>query len=273
MRLTVPDCASMRHNTSQRVTTLPHLVAELFADGVELGGDLRNFPPEAGDDEGEGAVAEVAKVGQQLAVVLGAQVVPQKLGVRAFGAVHQQRFRRRRLEGTTFTRLLDVYDASTNPLEHAYYYSAVLFLQSSQTLSLVSVQLVFIYFRRFGFAHLRGDIGLLAVVAEDADAAALGELRVLVVEILGGADLAHERPGLPGGDEAGGEDHRVEGHVVLAHELHQLHVLALPPLLPVVRVRGGDGDVADGRIEPHVQHLPRSYSHAVTQSHSLCTRR
>lgn len=49
----------------------------------------------------------------------------------------------------------------------------------------------------------------------------------------------------------------MEGDVVLAHELVELDVLrVLPPLVPLLlRVVGRDRQVADGRVEPHVEHL------------------
>ena len=58
-------------------------------------------------------------------------------------------------------------------------------------------------------------------------------------------------------EEAGGEDHRVEGDVVLADELEELHVLRAPSTSSSSRGRvlRGDGDVADGRVEPDVEDL------------------
>ena len=52
------------------------------------------------------------------------------------------------------------------------------------------------------------------------------------------------------------EDHRMEGDVVLADELIQLHVALgrLPPALPLAAVPR-DADVANGRIKPHVKHF------------------
>lgn len=45
-------------------------------------------------------------------------------------------------------------------------------------------------------------------------------------------------------------------HVVLPHELHQLHIVGvLPPGLPVPHIVGGDADVADGGIKPDIEHL------------------
>ncbi len=58
-----------------------------------------------------------------------------------------------------------------------------------------------------------------------ACATGLGELGALVVEVLCDADVAHQRPLLARAQHGGGEDDGVEGHIVLAHELHQLHVL------------------------------------------------
>ena len=64
-----------------------------------------------------------------------------------------------------------------------------------------------------------------------------------------------------GSNQGGREDDAVERHVVLGHELVELHLLGiLPPLLPLLRVVGCDGEVADGRIKPHVKHLPQPVS-------------
>lgn len=52
--------------------------------------------------------------------------------------------------------------------------------------------------------------------------------------------------------------HRVEGHVVLAHELYQFYILrAVPPLLPGVRVGGRDADVANRSVKPDIEDLHR----------------
>src|SRR3989344_490910 len=60
---------------------------------------------------------------------------------------------------------------------------------------------------------------------------ALGELGVLVVQVLGGADGMEEGPVAAACHQGGREDDAVEGNVVLAHELVELHVLGvLPPL-------------------------------------------
>jgi len=67
-------------------------------------------------------------------------------------------------------------------------------------------------------------------------APALAELATLIVEVLGHADVLHQGPGAPTAQQACWEDHGVEGHVVLAHELHQLHILrGLPPAGPATR--------------------------------------
>ena len=43
--------------------------------------------------------------------------------------------------------------------------------------------------------------------------------------------------------------------VDFGHEHVQLHIFAVPPLSPLLRVVGRDGDVADARVEPHIEHL------------------
>jgi hypothetical protein len=50
----------------------------------------------------------------------------------------------------------------------------------------------------------------------------------------------------------------VEWHIILAHELNQLHVIrVLPPFLPAVGVTCCDGYVSNGGIEPHIKHLEK----------------
>ena len=62
--------------------------------------------------------------------------------------------------------------------------------------------------------------------------------------------------------EHGWEDDAVEHDVVLADKVNQARVLLLPPLLPGAPALGvavaeffGVGDIADGRVEPYVEHL------------------
>ena len=58
--------------------------------------------------------------------------------------------------------------------------------------------------------------------------------------------------------------------VSLGHELEVLDpVGVLPPLLPLVRVAGRDADVADRRVEPHVEHLVGWGDAAVYISHKI----
>ena len=103
---------------------------------------------------------------------------------------------------------------------------------------------------------LRGNVGLLGLVTEHTSVLALAELAVLVVEVLRAGDLTDQRPGIVCAHQRAGEDDGVEGNVVLAHELHQTDFLGVaPPLLPLLGVVSGDTDIADGGVEPHVEHL------------------
>ena len=103
---------------------------------------------------------------------------------------------------------------------------------------------------------LRGNAGLLGLITEHAGILALAELAVLVVEVLRAGDLTDQRPGVVRAHQRAGEDDGVEGDVVLAHELHQTDLLGVaPPLLPLLGVVGGDTDIADRGIEPHIEHL------------------
>ena len=45
-------------------------------------------------------------------------------------------------------------------------------------------------------------------------------------------------------------------HIVLAHELNQLHIVGvLPPGLPVPHIVGGDADVPNGGVKPDIEDL------------------
>ncbi len=81
-------------------------------------------------------------------------------------------------------------------------------------------------------AHLNRDAGVFDVVAKHTHAAALREFAALVVEVLCDADGLHERPVLARAQQGGRKDDGVEGHIVLAHKLHQVHIFrVLPPRL------------------------------------------
>lgn len=91
---------------------------------------------------------------------------------------------------------------------------------------------------------------------EDSSAISFGELTALVIQILSSGDVMQKGPSLFGGDQAGGEDDGMEGHVILAHELEQFHVLIDPPILVVLLQQvGGDGDVPNWRIKPYIEYL------------------
>ena len=49
----------------------------------------------------------------------------------------------------------------------------------------------------------------------------------------------------------------MEGDVVFAHELEEFHLLGVDPpfLVLLLEVVGSDGDVADGGVEPDIEHL------------------
>ena len=101
---------------------------------------------------------------------------------------------------------------------------------------------------------LTGQI-LEVLIEPDGPVAARGDLVALEIEELIGGDVLGEDVGAFG-TEHRREDDAVEDDVVLADEVQEARVFALPPLLPAVgqeflRI----GDIADGRIEPHVEHL------------------
>ena len=93
-----------------------------------------------------------------------------------------------------------------------------------------------------------------ASLPKHSNSSGLGEL--CIVEILCGHEPVDHGPVLVGAQHGAGEHHAVEGHVILGHELPVLHVVrVLPPLLPVLRVLGGDADVPDGGVKPDVEDL------------------
>ena len=82
-----------------------------------------------------------------------------------------------------------------------------------------------------------------------------GDFVALEVEEFVGGHVGGQDVGAVG-MEHGGEDDAVEDDVVLADEVDEFAVGALPPFLPVVAEEfAGEGDVADGCVEPDVEHL------------------
>ena len=54
----------------------------------------------------------------------------------------------------------------------------------------------------------------------------------------------------------GWEDDSVERHIILAHELNQLHIVwVLPPGPPICHIVGSDADVTNGGVKPHIEDL------------------
>ncbi len=82
--------------------------------------------------------------------------------------------------------------------------------------------------------YLRRYASVLGIVAKHADAAALGELVILVVEVLSHTDALHHGPGLARPKEGRWKDDCVEWDVVLAHKLDHVHIIwILPPCLRI----------------------------------------
>src|SRR6201999_1562000 len=89
-----------------------------------------------------------------------------------------------------------------------------------------------------------------------------GKLAAIIVEPVEAFDLIDELPRLARTHDGDGETHRVERHVVLAHEFVIANVFrVVPPRLPdiALAVRVGPflrrADIFDGRIEPDVEYL------------------
>lgn len=98
--------------------------------------------------------------------------------------------------------------------------------------------------------------GLFGICAKHTDVARLGELAAFIVEVLGSANVMHHGPCLLGSNLRAWENHGVEGNIVFAHKLIELHVVwVLPPLFPIGGVSRSDAGVADGRVKPDVEHL------------------
>jgi len=63
-------------------------------------------------------------------------------------------------------------------------------------------------------------------------------------------------PWLTRTDECRREDDCVESDVIFSHKLVELNILfVLPPFLPLIIIICSDRNVADRRIEPHIEHL------------------
>ena len=104
------------------------------------------------------------------------------------------------------------------------------------------------------------------LIHEHAAALRGGELAAVVVEVVEGLDVVDELPGFARAEDRHREGERVEGHVVLAHELGVADVIGAlvgaPPAFPAgaLVLAGvvpflGAGDVFDGRVEPDVEDL------------------
>ncbi|MPL95483.1 hypothetical protein SDC9_41654 [bioreactor metagenome] len=101
------------------------------------------------------------------------------------------------------------------------------------------------------------------LVHEHAAPARGRELAAVIIQVVERLDVIDKLPGLARAEDGRGEGERVEGHVVLAHELGIGHVLGAlvgaPPARPVpaglVRPFLGRGDIFDRRVEPDVEDL------------------
>jgi len=103
--------------------------------------------------------------------------------------------------------------------------------------------------------HFARDAGVDGIIPEDSNVVGLAELDVLLIELLGRAEGIHEFPVLVGPNERAGEEDGVELDIVLSHELIILDGLVLPPVPPGLSLVGGDGDLPDRGVLPHLEHL------------------
>ena len=101
------------------------------------------------------------------------------------------------------------------------------------------------------------------LIHEHAAPARGRELAAVIVQVVEGLDVIHELPRLGRAKDGRGEGQRMEGHVVLAHELGIGHVACAliepPPARPVAAGLLGPflraRDIFDRRVEPDVEDL------------------
>ena len=104
------------------------------------------------------------------------------------------------------------------------------------------------------------------LIHEHATPLAGGKLAAVIVQVVERLDVIDQLPRLARPHDRGGEAERVEGHVVLAHELDIAHItrapVGAPPAFPVgfrqaigIGPFSGAGDVFDGRVEPDIEDL------------------
>ena len=102
------------------------------------------------------------------------------------------------------------------------------------------------------------------LVHEDATATGCGELAAFIVEVVEGFDVIDELPRLARAQNGRGERERVEGDVILAHELGIGHIIGAfvgaPPAFPIraftcIDPFLGAGDIFDRRVKPDVEDL------------------
>src|SRR5262249_47545224 len=67
--------------------------------------------------------------------------------------------------------------------------------------------------------------------------------------------VMHQRPAVASAQQHRGEHYAVEGHIVLAQEIVEVHLLRiLPPLPPAIwQQRSGNTDVSNRRIKPDLE--------------------
>lgn len=113
--------------------------------------------------------------------------------------------------------------------------------------------------RQIESPHIRSDARRLSIIAEHPDATTLAELAVLVVQVFGGHQMGDDRVALVQAEQRRREHDRVEGHIVLGHELVQIDFNVVrfrhPPLLPFAGVSRGYRQIPNGGVKPHVEHL------------------
>lgn len=122
--------------------------------------------------------------------------------------------------------------------------------------------------RVLSFGSCRGQIetpnvgsnaSVLGIIAEHSDASALAELAVFIVQIFGGHQMRNNCVTLVQTEQRRREHDRMEGNIVLGHELVQVNldifVFRLPPLSPFLCVPCRYRNVSNRSIEPHIKHF------------------
>lgn len=97
---------------------------------------------------------------------------------------------------------------------------------------------------------------LNCMVSENTNSMSLAKLTSLIVEVLCSWNSMKHSPIFLRSNQRRRKNNRMEGNIVLTHELIELHEFALPPIfIGFLEIVGCDWNVSDWSVEPNVKHL------------------